>query len=46
MTYNDVIKELESIGIEIDYEIIDVADLNAEVDNPKAFEEHIRHIHA
>ncbi len=42
MTYNDVIKELESIGIEIDYEAIDVPDLNAPCDDPKAFEEKIK----
>lgn len=42
MTYNDVIKELESVGIEIKYELIEVEDLNGECPDPKAFECQIR----
>lgn len=39
MSYNDVIKELESIGLEIDYSVIDVEDLNAKCDNEEAFKD-------
>ena len=42
MTYNEVIKRLESIGIEINYEAIEVADLNGECEDVEAFEELIK----
>lgn len=42
MTYNEVIKKLESIGVAIDYEKINVEDLNAECEDPKAFEDLIK----
>lgn len=46
MTYNDVIKRLESIGIVIDYSTIKVNDLNAECEDVKAFEESLKENHA
>jgi hypothetical protein len=42
MTYNDVIKKLESIGIAIDYSTISVNDLNSECDDIEAFEAQLR----
>ena len=44
MTYKEVIKKLESIGLEIDYDVIDkeVDDLSQECKDPKSFEEKIR----
>ncbi len=39
MTYNDIIKELESIGIEIDYTQINVDDLNSRCQDSSAFEQ-------
>lgn len=39
MSYNDVIKELESIGLEINYSNIDVEDLNALCTDEEAFKE-------
>ena len=42
MSYNDIIKQLESIGIEIDYSVIEVTDLNGECDDVKAFEALLR----
>ncbi len=41
MTYNDVIKELESVGLEIDYTAISVDDLNAECEDVDAFKEEL-----
>ena len=38
MTYNDVIKKLESIGIAINYSTIHVDNLNSECDDVIAFE--------
>ena len=38
MTYNDIIKKLESIGIEIDYSVIEVSDLNSLCNDTNAFE--------
>ena len=38
MTYNDIIKKLESIGIEIDYSVIEVSDLNSVCEDAEAFE--------
>lgn len=43
MSYNDVIKQLESIGIEIDYTLIEVKDLNSECEDVQAFEALLRH---
>ncbi len=45
MTYNEVIKELESIGLEIDYASIDVEDLNAECEDVEAFKAKIKESH-
>jgi len=42
MTYNDVIKKLESIGIEIDYSTIQVNDLNSICSDVNAFENRIK----
>jgi|GEM_PF-1057804 hypothetical protein len=44
MTYKEVIKKLESIGLEIDYDFIDkeVKDLEKECENPVEFESKIR----
>lgn len=42
MSYNDIIKELESIGIEIDYSTIDVNDLNAVCQDADAFREQLK----
>lgn len=42
MTYNDVIKRLESIGIAIDYSKIEVEDLNGVCEDVKAFEEQLK----
>lgn len=42
MTYNDVIKKLESIGVSIDYSTIQVSDLNAECPDVTAFEAQLR----
>jgi len=42
MTYNDVIKKLESIGIAIDYSAIEVSDLNSECADPVAFEKQLK----
>lgn len=42
MSYNDIIKQLESIGIEIDYTVIEVKDLNSQCDDVKAFETLLR----
>jgi hypothetical protein len=44
MTYKEVIKKLESIGLEIDYDFIDkeVKDLEQECENPVEFESKIR----
>lgn len=42
MTYNDVIKQLESIGIAIDYSTIEVKDLNSVCEDVKAFEQQLR----
>jgi hypothetical protein len=42
MTYNEVIKKLESIGIAINYDAIEVEDLNSECEDQAAFEESIR----
>lgn len=44
MTYKEVIKKLESIGLEIDYDFIDkeVKDLEQQCDNPSDFEAKIR----
>ena len=42
MTYNDVIKKLESIGIAIDYSKIEVSDLNAICEDVAAFETQLR----
>jgi len=42
MTYNDVIKRLESIGIEIDYNEIQVSDLNKQCDDTEEFEQTLR----
>ncbi len=38
MTYNDIIKKLESVGIEIDYSVIEVSDLNSLCNDANAFE--------
>ena len=37
MSYKDVIKELESIGLEINYEAIDVEDLNEKCPDEESF---------
>ncbi len=42
MTYKEVIKRMESIGLAIDYSKIDVEDLEKECTNPEAFEEKIK----
>lgn len=42
MTYNDIIKKLESIGIEIDYTRIELSDLNALCNDTNGFEQSIR----
>jgi len=42
MTYNDIIKKLESIGITIDYTVIEVSDLNSQCDDVNAFEALLR----
>ncbi len=42
MSYNDIIKKLESIGIEIDYLQINVEDLNGPC-NDRDFEAKITH---
>lgn len=42
MTYNEVIKQLESIGIAIDYSKIEVSDLNSVCEDAKAFEAKLR----
>lgn len=42
MTYNEVIKQLESIGIEIDYSVIQESDLNAFCNDVNEFENRIR----
>lgn len=42
MTYNDVIKKLESIGVEIDYTVIQVSDVNALCKDTNGFESKIR----
>jgi hypothetical protein len=42
MTYNEVIKKLELLGIEIDYSVIDIADLNAECLDVSGFESKIK----
>lgn len=41
MSYNDIIKELESIGLAIDYFAIDIADLNSECEDVNAFKEQL-----
>lgn len=42
MTYNGVIKNLESIGIEIDYSTINVENLDSECEDVEAFEKQLR----
>jgi len=42
MTYNDVIKKLESIGISINYSAIQVDDLNSECDDIIAFKKRLK----
>lgn len=42
MSYNDVIKKLEAIGIEIDYTNINEKDLNALCQDVSAFEKRIK----
>lgn len=42
MTYNEVIKKLESIGIEINYSNINESDLNAPCQDVNEFENRIR----
>lgn len=42
MSYNEIIKELESIGLEIDYNQIDVEDLNAICPDVDGFKEQLR----
>lgn len=37
MSYNEVIKEMESIGLEIDYTTIDVQDLNEKCTDEESF---------
>ena len=42
MTYNEVIKKLESIGVAIDYSTVPAIDLNSECPDVVAFEEQIK----
>lgn len=42
MTYNDIIKKLESVGIEIDYTVINEKNLNAICQDVNEFESRIK----